>query len=300
MPGSVEAGQAGSAEERLMERILVGVDGSSHSLHALRWAAGLAEHAGLELVAGRVYVPTETQLAEAVGKGPALREEHLAELRQWCESLAGGCPTRDCVLLDGEPPEALIDGAKQRGADMLVVGARGAGGFAHLLIGSVAHQLTRHTTLPLAVVPPSAGLAIDRLVVGNEGSQGGAAAVDLAADLAPLLEVPVTAVYAYDPKAEDRPLGDPPQWHAQAEERVLGWAAPITRTGTALDVYVDHDPNCHPVPALEHALEQHPGSVAVLGTRGRGGFLGLRLGRVPIQLIDSTSHAIILVPVPTL
>jgi nucleotide-binding universal stress UspA family protein len=299
LPGPAKAGQAGSEEERLMERILVGVDGSPHSLHALRWAAGLAEHAGLELVAGRVYAPTETQLAEALGEGPGLREEHLAELRQWCESLAGGCPTRDCVLLDGDPPEALIDGAKQRGADMLVVGARGAGGFAHLLIGSVAHQLTRHTTLPLAVVPPSAGLAIDRLVVGNEGSQGGAAAVGLTAELAPLLEVPVTAVYAYDTKAESQPFQDPAQWHALAEERVRGWAAPITQTGSALDVYIDRDPNCHPVPALEHALERRPGSVAVLGTRGRGGFLGLRLGRVPIQLIDSTSHAIILVPAAT-
>ena len=111
-----------------MERILVGVDGSAHSLHALRWAAGLADHAGLELVAARVYAPTETQLAEAVTKGPALREEHLAELRQWCESLAGGCPSRDCVLLDGDPPEALLDGAKHRGAEMLVVGARGRAG----------------------------------------------------------------------------------------------------------------------------------------------------------------------------
>ncbi len=200
------------------------------------------------------------------------------------------------MLLDGDPPEALLDGAKQWSADMLVVGARGAGGFAHLLIGSVAHQLTRHTTLPLAVVPPSASLSIDGLVVGNEGSEGGTAAVGLAAELAPLLKVPVTAVYAYDPKAEDHRLDDPVRWHAQAEERVKDWASPIARTETPFDVYVDQDPNCHPVPALEHALEQHPGSVAVLGTRGRGGFLGLRLGRVPIQLIDNTSHAIILVP----
>ena len=148
-------------------------------------------------------------------------------------------------------------------------------------------------------MPPSASLDIDRLVVGNEGSEGGTAAVGLAAELAPRLTVPVTAVYAYDPKAEDRPVDDTAQWHARAEQRVEGWAAPIARTGTALDVYVDPDPNCHPVPALEHALEQHRGSVAVLGTRGSGGFLGLRLGRVPIQLIDSTSHAIILVPAAT-
>lgn len=282
-----------------MERIFVGVDGSSHSLHALQWAAGLAEHGGLELVAGRVYAPTETELAEGVSKGPALRDEHLGQLRQWCESLAAGCTTRECVLLDGDPPEALLKAAIERGSDLLVVGARGAGGFAHLLIGSVAHQLTRHTTLPLAVVPPSAGLAIDRLVVGNEGSAGGTAAASLTADLAQLLKVPVTAVYAYDPKAESRPLDDPLRWHARAEEQVRDWAAPIARTATSLDVYVDHDPNCHPVPALEHTLNENGGSVAVLGTRGRGGFLGLRLGRVPIQLIDSTSHAIILVPAAT-
>ncbi len=111
-----------------MERIFVGVDGSSQSLHALRWAAAWQSTAASSSSPAGCTPQTETQLAEGVGKGLALREEHLAQLRQWCESLAGGCPTRECVLLDGDPPEAILDGAKKRGADMLVVGARGAGG----------------------------------------------------------------------------------------------------------------------------------------------------------------------------
>jgi nucleotide-binding universal stress UspA family protein len=277
-----------------MERVLVGVDGSASSLHALRWAANLAESASLELVAGRVYAPTDVDLA--TGKGSDLRTEQLQELEQWCDSLADRCPRRDSVLLDGDPAEGLLEGAGQQGADMLVVGARGSGGFAHLLIGSVAHQLTRHTTLPLAVVPPNAVLHTHRLVVGHEGSAGAGAAADLAAELSGRLKVPVTAVYAFDPKAEARPLEDLPRWHRLAEARVREWAAPIEKMGTPVDVYIDRDPECHPVAAIKYALDLHPGSVAVLGTRGRGGFTGLLLGRVPIQLIDHTKHAIVLVP----
>ncbi len=135
--------------------------------------------------------------------------------------------------------------------------------------------------------------------MGNEGSAGGTAAVGLAAELTPLLKVPVTAVYAYDPKAEDRRLDDPVHWHAQAEEQVKGWATPIARAGAVWTCTSTRIPIATPCRRSSMRLEQDPGSVAVLGTRGRGGFLGLRLGRVPIQLIDNTSHAIILVPAAT-
>ena len=74
----------------------------------------------------------------------------------------------DSLLVDGDP-NALLDAAA-RDADLLVVGTRGAGGFAHLHLGSVAHHFAHHTQVPLAIVPTSAaGHQVGRVVVGVDG-----------------------------------------------------------------------------------------------------------------------------------
>ena len=104
----------------------------------------------------------------------------------------------------------------------------------------------------------------------------------------------MTAVYALDPLAEWVRETDPRSWHRHAEADVRQWVAPIEKAGVTVDVDVDRD--IHPVAAIARALDAHPGSVACVGTRGLGGFSGLRLGRVPLQLVHHTGAAVILVP----
>jgi nucleotide-binding universal stress UspA family protein len=132
------------------------------------------------------------------------------------------------------------------------------------------------------------------MVVGVDGSPGSLAAVEICADLAARLGVAVTAVYAFDPLVEWVPENDPRSWHHRAEADVGSWAAPIETAGLMLEIVVDRD--IHPVAAIARALDAQPGSVAVLGARGLGGFTGLRLGRVPLQLVHHTGAAVILVP----
>jgi nucleotide-binding universal stress UspA family protein len=55
--------------------------------------------------------------------------------------------------VSGLPAEAIIDAAKD--ADMIVVGSRGAGGFARLLMGSVSYQVAHHAHVPVLIVPPA-------------------------------------------------------------------------------------------------------------------------------------------------
>jgi nucleotide-binding universal stress UspA family protein len=97
--------------------------------------------------------------------------------------------------------------------------------------------------------------------------------------------------------AEWVPKTDARSWHHQAEAEARRWAVPVEKAGVPLDVAIDRD--IHPVAAIARALGDHPGSVAVVGTRGLGGFSGLRLGRVPLQLVHHTGAAVILVPAPT-
>ena len=260
-----------------MERILVGVDGSPAALDALTWATDLARRGGFELIAARAVAP-------ARGEGSPDRDVSLPQ----------DATPADTVLLDGDPPDALLAAAHDRHADLLVVGGRGAGGFARLHLGSVAHHLTHHTTIPLAIVPHSGAEAATHLVVGVDGSPGSLTAIDLCAEMAARLEVPVTAVYAFEPFAEWVPESDPRSWRHKAEADVREWTAAIDKAGVALDIDIDQD--IHPVAAIIRALEAHPGSVAVVGTRGLGGFTGLRLGRVPLQLVHRTGAAVIVVP----
>lgn len=277
-----------------MHRILVGVDGSPTSLDALRWSADLSGRAGPELVAARVFVPTQAELPP--DEDASLHDEQRRELDGWCTSLPGPTAPAHTVLVDGDPPDALLAAAVEHEADMLVVGGRGAGGFLHLHLGSVAHHLTHHTTVPLAIVPRSGAAPVRHLVIGVDGSPGSLAAAELCAELASGLEVPVTAVHAAGPRAELTPDGDLRSWRRQAEEDVRSWAAAIEKAGVSLEVDADRD--IHPVAALTRALETRPGAAAVVGTRGLGGFTGLRLGRVPLQLLHTTGAAVVLVPPP--
>jgi nucleotide-binding universal stress UspA family protein len=72
--------------------------------------------------------------------------------------------------------------------------------------------------------------------------------------------------------------------------------APIEYNGVAVTVDVDRD--IHPIAALCRAIVAGPDTLAVVGTRGLGGISGMRLGRVPIQLVHHTSAAVVMVPQP--
>jgi nucleotide-binding universal stress UspA family protein len=278
-----------------MDRMLVGVDGSPAALDALRWSADLAQRARVELVAARVFVPTQAELPPE--QDIALHDRQRHELDEWCRRLPAWPPPVRTLLVDGNPPDALLAAAGDERADLLAVGGRGAGGFLHLHIGSVAHHLTHHTTIPLAIVPRTGAAPVRHLVVGVDGSRASLAAAELCAELGSRLDVAVTAVYALGPVAEWAPESDPRSWRRQAEANVRTWAAAVEKGGVALEVDVDRD--IHPVAAIARALDTHPDAAAVVGTRGLGGFSGLRLGRVPLQLVHHTGAAIILVPPPS-
>jgi nucleotide-binding universal stress UspA family protein len=137
--------------------VVVGHDGSDCSARALVWAAALAERAGWPLHVVRAwrmtsaprpptwevgYVPPMTDYEQAVLDD--LRSDVVAALG------AGRAAGATCHAVHAAPVRALIEAAA--GADLLVVGSRGRGGFSGLLLGSVSDQIVHHSPCPVTVV----------------------------------------------------------------------------------------------------------------------------------------------------
>jgi nucleotide-binding universal stress UspA family protein len=172
---SISAAGAAPAATSSLDRILVGVDGSAASLAALRWSLGLARRSGQLVTAVYAFTPSYAEVSP--DQYEVLLGEAERTLVGWYADDDGAACVDSLVL--GGGPDALLTASRE--ADLLVVGTRGARGFAHLHIGSVAHHLAHHTSVPMAIVPTSAARQPVRIVLGVDGSLGSAAAVNFCA-----------------------------------------------------------------------------------------------------------------------
>ena len=140
-------------------RLVVGVDGSEGSRHALAWAVGLLGDTGGNDSSGEIIaVHALGLLAHLSGMvEPSIGHRNdVARLLddEWCRPLAHARIAHRSLLVEGQPVLALITAAREEGADLIVVGRRGAGGSPGLMIGSASQQLVRHADCPVVVVPP--------------------------------------------------------------------------------------------------------------------------------------------------
>jgi nucleotide-binding universal stress UspA family protein len=141
-----------TVQETVPARIVVGIDGSEESKQALRWARdlALAIDARVEAVAvwqypptyGWTYLPTEWNPADDMDKVLTTCVDEVFGPHR---------PARvELIVREGQPSSVLVEASK--GATMLVVGSRGHGGFAGLLLGSVSSAVAEHATCPVLVV----------------------------------------------------------------------------------------------------------------------------------------------------
>jgi nucleotide-binding universal stress UspA family protein len=131
--------------------ILVGVDGSEPSLDALRYAATLSEALDRPL---RVVMTWDyaalIDLYPTPDRSPD--EETAVLLDAAIKDVFGEDPPESlsAAVIAGPPPSVLID--ESRDAEMLVLGSRGRGGFAGLLLGSVSATCATHAHCPVLIV----------------------------------------------------------------------------------------------------------------------------------------------------
>ncbi len=141
-----------------MPGIVVGVDGSGHSRKALEWALNEAVVRKAPLTVMSVGPISASIFGLSAQHYPADAETqaHVQEITQkFVDEVTSGreLPTSVTVrAVTGIPAEELINASAD--ADLLVVGARGVGGFARMVLGSVSTHVSHHARCPVVVVPP--------------------------------------------------------------------------------------------------------------------------------------------------
>jgi nucleotide-binding universal stress UspA family protein len=271
------------------DAVVVGADEEDPDMLLLDWAGTEAAFRGTRLVICHVC---EWQPGQRVPQ-PA-DEGGDPDLRLGPERVVGAALDAVRAAHPDLPVSGAIGtGSPQRGllavageAAMIVLGARGIGGFAGLLMGSVSGQVAEHAGCPVAVLRPVAGSAVD-VVVGIDGSPESARALELG-----LAEVrrtggtlialhayrypPVTMAYAPNPgygAAGLRELAEQTLADALGDVEARNPDVKIERR-------IGHGP------AARVLLETADGAAAlVVGARGLGGFTGLIVGSVSQQVL---------------
>lgn len=150
-----------TTELHLDDGLLVGHDGSEAAAQAVRWAGRLAARLGCELHVVRTWVIStaprpHSATTSYVPPLDVFEAAVLDELRADVGDveLPEGVEPR-CHVLHGPTGRRLVE-ASGSGAEMLVVGSRGAGGFRGLVFGSTADQVVKYARCPVVVVPVDA------------------------------------------------------------------------------------------------------------------------------------------------
>lgn len=283
-------------------RIVAGVDASDSAHAAAHWAAQEALVRGRGLTLATAVLPPTT--IGGLGIPPSLDflDELTAEATARLKVLADELPGDDIhVVVEIATPGALMI-ETSRSAHMLVLGSRGTGGFAGLLLGSVGSQVAAHSLCPVVVVRGLARTDATAVVVGIDGSANSEAALGAAFEWASFHGLELVVVHAWDVPAYD--LIEIPQGAVAlpiaeiAEEEVRLTAEVLAGHRDAFpDVIVRE--HLVRAPAAQALLDQSQNAaVLVVGTRGRGEFLSAVLGSVSNSLLHRAEVPVLVVPLP--
>jgi len=281
--------------------IVAGVDGSANAMVALEWAATQAQRTGavLEIVTafGRDYVfltPSEvnrvmdTDIDDATVRVKTIAPEVAISSRTYA----------------GSPEAVLLE--ESAGADLLVLGSRGRGGFAGLLLGSVGRNCVHRAQCPVLIVgqhthlvepketgtrPPS---STHRIVVGVDGSPSSLAALDWAITQAQLTGAVLDVLMTWH-----RPYGygwSPVRTHHdpghENEKRLHELLKHLrgTRPNVSIQPIVTEG---RPAPLLVNSSQG--ADLLVVGSRGHGEFSGMLLGSVSEHCVTHAACPVLVV-----
>lgn len=297
-----------TAEGSATLHCLVAVDGSGHSLAAVRWIARLAA-AGVGLRCTLVNVQKPVLSGEVGAIAPAdialeQRERSAAEVLEHASAILRSSgvrsDTEECL---DDASTAIVARAEALGCDAIVVGRRGLGALRSALLGSVSTEVIRRSSIPVIVVSPTssdaAAVAPCRLVAvdGSESARRAVAFASRLADAAGTGDLHV--LHVAQPFTIAGTIFGPRE---SVVERLSGRHAEEALEGArglldpARAPFVEHVASSDDVVgAIMKAAQDHSCGIVAMGTRGLGPLAGRLLGSIAQGVLERAEHAGIVV-----
>ncbi|MEK7237889.1 MAG: universal stress protein [Nitrospirota bacterium] len=277
-------------------KLLIAIDGSPTSLHALRESFKLAQNEGswitvvsvvppytgdLDLVAvGNVMASMRKPCEEALAKAQEIANAERASIKTVCE--------------EGEPHERIIDLADAENYDLIVMGRRGLRRLEKVLLGSVTAKVIGYSHTDVLVVPRDTEVGWQRALVATDGSKYSEAASKKARDFAKsyggelkilsVVDVP-PEFYAESPKTVDELI-----------KKAKGYVEDIRKQseseGIKAETFVREGETYQKITEL--AKEQNVGTI-VMGSHGRTGLKRLLMGSVTEKVIGHAPCPVLVV-----
>jgi nucleotide-binding universal stress UspA family protein len=275
--------------------VVVGIDGSESAVRAAVWAGTEASRRCLPLRLVAVYLVPHTGMSGIVGSLDQIREgmakqarDRLEEARAAVLTVTPGLTVR-VAAREWNSAAALIHESER--AKLLVLGSRGLGGFAGLLIGSTAVSLAVHAHCPVVVVRGRVPEPDAPVVVGVDGSAAGDDAVAFACEEASLRGNGVTVVHAWNemltgavpPELLDASPAETERDEIKAlADYLSGWTVKYPDVPFSFVVKRGS-------PSKVLLSQTKRAQLIVVGSRGRDGFKGMVLGSTSQALVVHSS-----------
>jgi len=156
----IRAVSCGGGRRGMFGSIVVGTDGSETAKEAVRQATELAKTVGATIYLVSVYEPVnEGRLREERREVPDdlqwmvnPREDVEATLKEAAESIEEAGIKAETFAREGDPADAILDVAEEKGADLIVVGNKGMSGAKRFLLGSVPNKVSHHAPSSVMII----------------------------------------------------------------------------------------------------------------------------------------------------
>jgi len=295
--------------------ILVPLDGSPASEHALPWALSIAGQNGCPVHLLRVHVPPApvmvgSELASDIVLDKAVRDSEIKYLEEMCSRLkaATTVPVRG-VLLEGMVSEAIQDHARTVKADLIVMTTHGRGAFARFWLGSVADSVARHASVPTLLIRPHDEIPADlafrpfvhKIIIPLDGSELAERIIAPATKLGRSVGAEYTLVLVLDAvedieKLAQMKIKEPGGWFPEATEdkaRIYLEKVAHKMRGDSLKVDVHLIRHGSAAAALLEFAHSHGNPAIAVATHGRSGIKRMFFGSVADKIVRGATAPVL-------